>query len=413
MPMQAAQQMEDARSLGIPPDLLKVTRSRRGVWIAGIVALLGLLAFVALFNFVLPPLSTQLQRWQLVLVGLVLSLVPAALWLLVFYQMDRLEPEPKAGLIKIGILAVLIYVAVAMPVLDGLFDIGSWLYDAWWTQLLGGILVVGMVQTVVTYATVRYGVYFSDEFDERVDGIIYGTAAGLGMATVLNFDYVFAHGGVDLDIGSIRMVVNALAYGSFGGILGYFLGQTRFEKTPWYYLPAGVLLVAVLDGVFFFVEDRVSASGLQVNPMNALLWAAVFAILSFAAVFLLVRRANEETLRLARSLQETAPAAPEMAPEPSPYAPPEPPPAPEVSLPASEEPPAPSPTALEPEAAVEEIVSRPEQGEELDEEEKQEILNELRTSWQALMEEEGAGAEEEEPTAGDEDAEPDRPEEGT
>jgi hypothetical protein len=30
----------------------------------------------------------------LVLVGIVLAIVPAAIWLLAFYQQDRLEPEP-------------------------------------------------------------------------------------------------------------------------------------------------------------------------------------------------------------------------------------------------------------------------------------------------------------------------------
>ena len=58
------------------------------------------------------------------------------------------------------------------------------------------------------------------------------------------------------DIGSIRMVVNAMGYACFGGILGYFMGQARFEKTPAYYVPGGLGLAALLTGLYFFLLDR-------------------------------------------------------------------------------------------------------------------------------------------------------------
>ena len=113
------------------------------------------------------------------------------------------------------------------------------MYTTWWGQLLGEVLLVGALSMGIVYAAVRVVVYMSAEFDERLDGIIYGMAAALGIATVVNFQYVLRHGGVDLDIGSIRMVVNAMGYACFGGVLGYFMGQARFEKTPAYYVPGG------------------------------------------------------------------------------------------------------------------------------------------------------------------------------
>jgi RsiW-degrading membrane proteinase PrsW (M82 family) len=158
---------------------------------------------------------------------------------------------------------------------------------------------------------VRYGIYADPEFDERVDGVIYAIAAGLGLATVLNFNYVLEHGGVDLGIGSVHVVVTALAHASFAGILGYFIGQARFEKTPVFYLPAGLALAALLNGVFFLLEDRVTTDGLSVNPWNGLLLALVMAGVSLAAVFWLVQRSNEETLRVAAaSVNPTLPEIP-------------------------------------------------------------------------------------------------------
>lgn len=293
--------MQNVREIGpafYQPDPEHVAHDRRGLWLASAVELAGLLLFVVLFN-VIGSLGSGLDGTPLILLGLLMSLVPAALWLGFFHRLDRLEPEPKHKLLGIFVLGGLVTAAVVVPLLESAFAIDSWLYRSTATQLVGGILLVGFVQEGAKYLVVRYGIYADPEFDERVDGVIYATAAGLGLATVLNFNYVLEHGGVDLGIGSVRIVVTTLAHASFAGILGYFLGQARFEKTPPLYLPAGLTLVAVLNGLFFLIEDRITDAGLTENPWNGLLLATVVAVVSLGVVFALVHRANEETLRLA------------------------------------------------------------------------------------------------------------------
>ena len=287
------------------PDAEHIAHNRRGFWIAALIELVGLLIFVGLFNLLFDRIGDGLNGFTLIFLGLLMSLVPAVLWLGFFYRMDRLEPEPKQKLISVFILGALVTAGVAIPFLEGFFAIDSWLYDSFASQLVGGILLVGFVQEAVVYLVVRYGIYADPEFDERVDGVIYAIAAGLGLATVLNFKYVLDHGGVDLGIGSVRVVVTSLAHASFAGILGYFIGQARFEKTPPLYLPAGLALAALLNGVFFLLEDRVTAAGLSVNPWNGLLLALVVAGVCLATVFWLVNRSNEETLRVAALRRRT------------------------------------------------------------------------------------------------------------
>ncbi|NOZ51023.1 MAG: PrsW family intramembrane metalloprotease [Chloroflexi bacterium] len=396
---------------GVAHKLQHVSQNRRGLWLAGGMELLGLLVFVGFFNIVAPNLDNRLHDWQLIVIGVLLSLIPALLWLLFFYQLDRLEPEPKRKLIDVFIIAGLLSAGMAYPLLHTVFEIDSWMYDWWWTQLLGGILVVGILQTLAVYLALRYGIYFDPEFDERVDGVIYGTAAGLGVATVLNFVYIFQHGGVDLDVGSMRMVINALAYASFAGILGYCLGQTRFEKTPFYYLPFGFLLAATLNGLFFFLTDRVSWQGLQTNNLNGLILATIFALMTLVVLFWLVHRADEETLRVGRSpvskpvrapapvSAPVAPRSPEPPPSPSPapimpvaavdVAPPVPrPTVPPPPLPAPVRPPEPSP-APPPAALPVKAPALPTlEASTLEEEgfpNSKEILADVKASWQALL----------------------------
>lgn len=282
--------------------LERVAHDRAGLWIATGIEIAGLILFVAIFNFLFPTLGQNLDGPPLIGLGLAFALIPAGLWLIFFYRMDRLDAEPKHMVFNLFLLGALVTAALRSPILHDLFAIQTWLYSAWWAHLLGGILLVGMLDQFIVFGVVRYAIFNHPEFDERVDGVLYAIAVGLGVATVLNFQYVWARGGVDLGIGSMRMVINALAYASFAGIQGYFIGQSRFEKVPIYYVPAGLSLAAIFNGLFFYFLDRTIAQSMTYNPWADLLFAGVVAALTVSFVFWLVARANEETLRLAGKL---------------------------------------------------------------------------------------------------------------
>jgi RsiW-degrading membrane proteinase PrsW (M82 family) len=273
----------------------------RGLWLAGVGQIVALLIFIGLVYFIAPSLPAELSGGALVTEGIIIALIPALVWLAFFYQQDRLEPEPKANIIGVFILGALLAKAVGIPLVQGLFSIGQWLYTDVWSHLLGSILVIGFLQEFLKYAAVRYSVYGSAEFDERVDGVIYATVAGLGFATMLNFDYVVSRGGVDITVGAIRVTITALAHASIAGVWGYFLGQVKFEHTPPYYLPGGFALAAVLNGLFFWAQDLVTLRGVAFKPWYGLVLAVVIAVIVLAVVFWFIRKANAETLALAKA----------------------------------------------------------------------------------------------------------------
>jgi len=268
----------------------RLGQNRRGMWLAMLVLIIGLAAFVAGVFFAAPALRTNLQGLWLTIAGLLLALVPAAAWLSVFYLQDRAEPEPKQFVLGVFILGILLAAAAGQPLIQDVFGVNRWAGNSLFLQLLAGICIVGITQEFLKYAAVRYSIFRSVEFDERIDGIIYGAAAGLGYATFLNVQYVLQNGGVDLGIGAVRIAVIALAHASFAGVTGYFLGRAKFENRGPFWLPAGLLLAAILNGVVSTLLKEITRSGLRATPMNGLIFASVVAAATFVILFIIMRR---------------------------------------------------------------------------------------------------------------------------
>ncbi|TKJ28095.1 MAG: hypothetical protein CEE40_12430 [Chloroflexi bacterium B3_Chlor] len=77
-----------------------VTRERDHFWQTGWVLVAALIGFVLLVvgidSFAQPTLEGRL----ILVIGMVMALVPAVMWLIFFYLQDRLEPEPKRYVVE-------------------------------------------------------------------------------------------------------------------------------------------------------------------------------------------------------------------------------------------------------------------------------------------------------------------------
>jgi protease PrsW len=275
----------------------KATRPRRRLWLPTAATVIGLLIVTLLAEFFFSRSKVTLHGTALFWWGIVLSLVPALAWMVVIYLQDRLEPEPIGNLLGIFGLGALLALTLGLPLVRQVFHVQTWLgRSGALAQLLGSILIVGFTQEYLKYAAVRYTIYNGAEFDERVDGIIYGTAAGLGFATVLNIYYLLASDGAQMGVSIVRIVVTALAQASFSGVVGYFLGRAKFEVMGRWWLPAGVALAAMLNGVVTFLLGEVSSRGLAFTPTYGLVLVALVAVGTFVAVFWLIQRAIAATV---------------------------------------------------------------------------------------------------------------------
>jgi RsiW-degrading membrane proteinase PrsW (M82 family) len=272
-----------------------INKTHPGVWRAGAVQILGMAVFSAIVAFLAQYLG-ELDRTALIVAGIFLAIVPSALWLYFFYRQDRLEPEPKAKIAQVFLLALILTDVIGLRIINDWFRVSTWAPAEGWTSLLASILIVGFTLETIVYVAVRLLVYATAEFDERMDGIVYGTVAGLGVATLLNLHYIVDNQGVALAPGVIQVVTTALAQASFSGLLGYFMAQAKFEHRPVWWVPLGLVIAAVLNGLFSWLISEVSSAGLTVNPWRSLGLGLAVALAVFFILLALMRRATQATL---------------------------------------------------------------------------------------------------------------------
>jgi RsiW-degrading membrane proteinase PrsW (M82 family) len=225
--------------------------------------------------------------------------IPALFWLGFFYLMDRHEPEPKPLVIGVCVLGALVAAPLAdfvqyqavPPVALEVHGISAWSAD----RVLYAILIQGLAQEVCKYASVRYTVYLSREFDEPMDGIVYMMACGTGFAVWVNYHEISKQAyAVIPSTAAAQAIVITLAHASFAGALGYVMGRAKFSRRSapvrGILLMLGLLGAAALNGQFTIVASWVRQSELAQHPWRGIGYAALCAAGVFAVIWFVSQR---------------------------------------------------------------------------------------------------------------------------
>lgn len=272
----------------------RVNKAHPGFWRSALLQL-ALMAALGLGVSLLGTLIGPMSGVALWTAGILLALVPSLLWLWFFYRNDHLEPEPKTRVIGVLLIAAALYELIGRPLITQVFRVEEWSNRDTWVSLLANVLIIGVITQGVAYLAMRT-LTATSEFDERMDGIVYGTAAGLGVAALLNLRYVIDNGGVALAPGIVRTVTTALAQAGFAGLMGWFIAEAKFTHKPTWFVPLGFAIVAVMNGVFTWLIREAAAVGLSTDPLRSLGLGIVVALGTFLLIVFLMRRAVRVTL---------------------------------------------------------------------------------------------------------------------
>ena len=190
---------------------------------------------------------------------LLITIVPSFLILLYFFFSDKFK-EPKGTVAIVFVLGILI--CLPAGILNNFMfvnfgDVGSekdlthsFLGPAWTEEIL---------KFLVLYAIVLR----RSEFNEPMDGIVYGVVVSLGFATYENYDYVFRLAET-WDIAPSQLAIwrsySAVPmHGLNGCIMGFYFGMYAFTAKKKYLL-LSLMLPYLFHGMYNYIGNPLHLS---------------------------------------------------------------------------------------------------------------------------------------------------------
>lgn len=244
--------------------------------------------------------------------------IPALIAMVVVDRLDAKRPEPRS-------LRWLVVAAGMLSVLPALI-IERYIGENWVSQIGSPLLtyqgasftafiMAAAVEEACKISVIYWVVWQRPEFDERMDGIVYGSRAGLGFALVENIKYISESTSVTgmLTTWIMRAVLAVPGHAMWSGMIGYSAARRRFDKKG-LGLVGGYLLAVSFHGLYdmtAFIQQPLSLEG---HSTLVLFVLPALAAITLTAFFVL-RAMARNALRLddadaARGALASVPSAP-------------------------------------------------------------------------------------------------------
>lgn len=221
------------------------------------------------------------------------GIVPAIFFMWLVERYDQKRPEPLSQLRKVALLGGLstIPCILAQLVLDAFTPAG--IPGAFYESYISAALTEETAKAIALYLVV----WRHPAFDERVDGIVYATRAGLGFALVENVSYLLREHEMGSFVGVyvMRALLSVPGHAIYAGFMGYWAGRKKFDNIgPG--LMGGLIIAILLHGTYdasLFLMPHVA----KISPLLMLPLLPI-PLLVVIAGGLRLRRHGMEALRL-------------------------------------------------------------------------------------------------------------------
>ncbi|MBI5361626.1 MAG: PrsW family intramembrane metalloprotease [Planctomycetes bacterium] len=188
------------------------------------------------------------------------GLVPGLAWMIHIARKDDWEREPWRVVLSVFLLGAIAAVAVAFgrprieaawPALDG--EAARWL-DAF--------AITALTEELAKLSAVALGALWLSEWDEPMDGLVYGAAAGLGFAAMENA-YYLSIDGLCFET-CARAFTAMLGHACFTAGGAFLLGLARLGgwRNARIFVPLAVLAAVLPHGLYDLLLTGSRALGL-------------------------------------------------------------------------------------------------------------------------------------------------------
>jgi RsiW-degrading membrane proteinase PrsW (M82 family) len=246
----------------------------------------------------------------IVVISIVMGVVPMIIYAGILYWLDRWEKEPIPlliaaffwGLVPAIIGALIVELVLEIPV-GAVLEYKGLAYDL----VSAGLIAPVVEESIKAIAVLLIFVFFYNEFDSVLDGIIYGSLAGFGFAAVENVLYFVSSGSQNPSSLGCLIFMRAFLFGLnhafFTSLTGIGFAAARFQKNPLLkiVLPLLGLICAI---VAHSIHNSMASFGLVGLPVAILAdWTGTIGVL-IIAVASLVREAGWIKQYLAEEVEQ-------------------------------------------------------------------------------------------------------------
>ncbi len=224
-----------------------------------------------------------------------LVLVPSIIWVLFFYFQDRYSPEPLPNIFASFIAGMAAASLGAIPLYRVLFRIPEWIYASIPLYVLGSFFIKAAMACILLYIVLRYGFLPLKEFDEPVDGMIYGAIIGTGFAFVYTLHYLAGQPSFTLYVISFTATVNVLIYSSVGSIMGYMIGRAKFQRTNIVGSSLSAMSLGIfLLGIFHLISELFFVSGISHAFWICFISVLIYSLIILALCYTKIKKVSEK-----------------------------------------------------------------------------------------------------------------------
>ena len=185
--------------------------------------------------------------------SILLAVAPAIVLVVYYYRQDNKRPEPKRLILRIfalGILSIIpsVFLEIIITSLSSLLAVYPVIHAAF-----QAFIVAALVEELMKFLVIRYFAFPRAEFDEVLDGIIYGVVASLGFACLENIVYVIGGG---FQTALIRAFTSVPLHAFASGLMGFYIGKARFAKSKSErnkLMTRGLLIAVMIHGTYDFL----------------------------------------------------------------------------------------------------------------------------------------------------------------
>jgi len=199
---------------------------------------------------------------------LLVTIVPSILIITYFVKADQF-PEPKDKIFKTFVWGLVI----CIPAYVG----NTILFEAYRQLGVSSILASSffgpaIVEEGLKFLVILNIVYKFKDFDEPIDGIVYGVCVSLGFATLENLYYVYLRGGFydSYAVAALRAFTAVPAHAIFGAVMGMNFSHYKFKKEKdKSYLTLALIVPGLLHGLYNFLIQTEFLYGLALVGIGA------------------------------------------------------------------------------------------------------------------------------------------------